>query len=310
MTIAPVSDSPVKRFAPLLLLFLGTIWGFNTSMMKMAGMEGVPPVALSTLQNFGAAIVLTLVCLLRGVPIQYDRAHLIYYFHVGLIGTAIPSVNLVNTLRELPAGVMVLAIATVPLLTYCGSLVARLERFDPIRFGGVLLGLGGVLLIVLPKASLPEAEDTTWFLIGLLTPVAYSYGTISAARHRPENGRSLALSAGMLLAMSAVLWPLCFITGQTYLPQLASPDLAAWCILAVTSIACIAYFLYLELVKAIGPVGLSVVGYIVTLTGMIFGMIFFGETHSPWVWAAAGLIFAGLALVNGRQAAGALMGAK
>lgn len=305
-----VPQSSVKRFAPLLLLFLGTIWGFNTSMMKMAGMEGVPPVALSTLQNFGAAVVLTLVCLMRGIAIKFDRAHLIYYFHVGLIGTAIPSVNLVNTLRELPAGVMVLAIATVPLLTYCGSLIARLERFDPIRFGGVLLGLGGVLLIVLPKASLPEAEDTTWFLIGLITPFAYSYGTISAARHRPDDSRSLPLSAGMLIAISLVLWPLCFVTGQVYLPEIAPPDLAALCILSVTTIACIAYFLYFELVKAIGPVGLSVVGYIVTLTGMIFGMIFFGESHSPWVWAAVGLIFSGLALVNGRQASGALMGTK
>ncbi len=42
----------------------------------------------------------------------------------------------------------------------------------------------------------------------------------------------------------------------------------------------------------------SRVGYIVTLTGLAWGMVVFGERHSGWLYLATGLIFAGLALVN------------
>jgi drug/metabolite transporter (DMT)-like permease len=39
----------------------------------------------------------------------------------------------------------------------------------------------------------------------------------------------------------------------------------------------------------------------VTLTGIAWGVVLFGEHHSPWVWGAAILIFTGLALVNLRR---------
>lgn len=309
-----VSDPPnaqgsglSPRIAPLVLLILGSMWGLNTSLIKLAGLEGVPPIGLSTLQMTGAAIIVVLFCRWRGIGLHFDRAHLSYYLHVGILGTAVPSVNLVNTLRELPAGVMVLAIATVPLLTYGGSLALRMERFDIGRFLGVLLGLAGVAMIVLPRTSLPETEDTVWFLVGMITPIMYSYSAIAAARLRPAHGSSVGLAGGMLICISALLWPIAMLAGQVYLPNVAAPDLAALCIAIITSVTALAYFLYFELIRAIGPVSISVVGYVVTLTGMIFGMIFFDESHSAWVWGAAGLIFCGLALVNGRQAAGALM---
>lgn len=302
------SQDTVRRIAPFLLLFLGTLWGFNTSIMKLAGIEGIPPVGLTALQMTGASVVLVLFCRWKGFSIGTDKAHLLYYFHTGILGTAIPSVNLVNTLRELPAGVMVLAIATVPLIVYGASLALRMERFDLPRFFGVLLGLAGVFLIVLPDTSLPDADDAEWFLIGMITPIFYSYSAIAAARFRPEGAASVPLAAGMVVAVAVLIWPTAFLVDQVYSPSILDPNLATLCIAIAIGVTCIAYFLYFELVRAIGPVGISVVGYVVTLTGMIFGMIIFGETHSPWVWAAAGVIFAGLALVNGRQAAGALLG--
>lgn len=298
-----------RRFSPLLILLLGSLWGFNTSMVKMAGLEGVPAIGLTTLQMTGAAIMLWLVCHMRGIRLRFDRGHMIYYVLVGVIGTAVPSANMVNTIRELPAGVMVLAIAMVPLMTYVGSLFMRMERFDLGRLTGVLMGFGGVLLIVLPTTSLPEPDDAGWFLIGLITPTLYAFSSIAAARCRPDGADSAGLAAGMCLVMAVALWPLALGLGHEYIPDFAEPGLADLCIAIVIAITCIAYILFFELIRAVGPVSLSVVGYVVTLTGILFGMVFFDESHSAWVWGAAGLIFLGLALVNGRQAAGALMNA-
>lgn len=307
MVTALDNSPPSHRMAPFLLLFLGTMWGFNTSIIKIAGGEGAPPIGITTLQMTGAAIVLTLFCLWRGLPIRFQRPHLFYYVNVGVLGTALPSLNMVMILQELPAGVMVLAIATAPLFTYIGSLIMRMERFDLLRFGGVIVGLFGVLLIILPKASLPRPEDTGWFLLALATPALYSYSAIAAARLRPEGSHSFSLAAGMTIMVSILIWPVAILAGQVYFPPILEPGLATLAMAIIVSISCLAYFLYFELIRAIGPVSISVVGYIVTLTGMMFGILLLGETHSHWVWGATALIFGGLALVNGRQAAGAIM---
>lgn len=307
MSISIPSDGVLRRFAPLLLLVLGSLWGLNTSMLKMAGLAGGPPIGLSTLQMTGAAIALTLFCRIKGVSIGMSRAHLLYYLNVGVLGTAVASVNLVNTLRELPAGVMVLCLAMIPLITYGASVALRMERFDLLRFLGVVCGLVGVLLIVLPKASLPRAEDTFWFLMGMITPICYTYSNLYAAKYRPPNSTSVGLSAGMFGMIAVAMWPTAMLFDQVYIPAILHPDIATVSITVVIVITCIAYFIYFEMIQAIGAVGVSVVGYIVTLTGIIFGMIFFDEAHSAWVWASAALIFVGLALVNGRQSAGALI---
>jgi len=38
--------------------------------------------------------------------------------------------------------------------------------------------------------------------------------------------------------------------------------------------------------------------YVTTLTGIIYGMVLLGERPGVWVWAAAGLVLAGVWLVN------------
>ena len=54
------------------------------------------------------------------------------------------------------------------------------------------------------------------------------------------------------------------------------------------------------LLRIAGPVYFSQVAYLVTLFGVGFGMLVFGERHPGSAWLALLMIFAGLALVNRR----------
>ena len=47
-----------------------------------------------------------------------------------------------------------------------------------------------------------------------------------------------------------------------------------------------------------GAVYLGQVGYLVTLFGVLWGVLFFGETPSAWLWVAVVLVATGVALVN------------
>ena len=53
-----------------------------------------------------------------------------------------------------------------------------------------------------------------------------------------------------------------------------------------------------ELIRLSGPTYASQITYIVTLTGVMFGIVMFGEVHSVWVWGATVMVLVGVGLVN------------
>ncbi|MFQ5786257.1 MAG: EamA/RhaT family transporter, partial [Alphaproteobacteria bacterium] len=110
--------------------------------------------------------------------------------------------------------------------------------------------------------------------------------------------------AGMLMSAVALAAPLAVFSGGTYM--IGAPwnavDVA---VLGLPTITGIAHIILFELIRVAGPVFFSQVGYLVTLAGVLWGMLLFGERHSPWIWAALALMFAGLALVNMRRGAAA-----
>lgn len=299
----PTSPAATSPLLPVgLILILGNLWGLSFSLSKIAGMGGVSPVAYAFWPALGAGGILLALSLLRGRRPPVDRAHLRAYFVLGIVGIVIPNVNMVMVVTHLPAGVAVLTIPFVPLTTYVIALALRMERFDLLRLAGVLCGFGGAALILLPKASLPSADLAPWFVLGLLTPLCYAVSNVLAERLRPAGTHSLPMAAGMLGAAAIVLTPAVIGLGVFYplYPPFDAPELA---VLGQIAISALAYVIFFEIVRMVGPVYMSFTGYVVTLTGIGWGMLIFGESHSPWVWAAALLIFTGMALVNPRRRA-------
>ena len=62
-----------------------------------------------------------------------------------------------------------------------------------------------------------------------------------------------------------------------------------------------AYTLFVLTVQRYGPIFASQTGYIVTLSGVFWGVVIFQETHSLWVWASLVTLILGLALVAPRR---------
>ncbi len=299
----PLSVRPAVALLPLaMILALGAMWGLAFSFSKMASNAGVHPLAYTFWQGLGAGTLVVVLGALRGARLRLDRAHLRYYFATGLLSIALPNVNLMTAIGHLPAGVIVLTIPFVPLITYALAVALKMERFDPLRLSGVLFGLAGLALIVLPRASLPDAEAAPWFLLALATPAFYAVGNVMAARLRPEGAASLPLAAGMLLAAAAILALPVFVSGVFFVPRFP-PGGAEFGVAGQIVISSVAYILFFEVLRLAGPVYMSFTGYIVTLSGIAWGIVIFGERHSPWVWGAAALIFSGLLLVNLRRGA-------
>ncbi len=72
-------------------------------------------------------------------------------------------------------------------------------------------------------------------------------------------------------------------------------------IIAVAAISTIAYALFFYTIRVSGAVFASQTAYIVTISGVLWGIALFSENHSLWVWAAIVLMIGGIALVTPRE---------
>lgn len=295
-----VTPAAAPWWLPLaLLVLLGALWGLTFSLSKLAISNGVHPLGYAVWQTGGPALLLLVLSLLREGRPRTTPLHLRYYLLAGLLGIAIPNTNFAFALRHIPAGLLAIVVTLVPLLTYVLAVAFGMERPRALRFAGLILGLGGALCLVLPQATLPGSGMSFWVLLSFVTPIFYSINTIYSSRARPADSGSIGLACGMLAA--AALWQLPFALAAEALYWPALPfGVADWALAGQVVAASFAYVVFFELLRIAGPVTFSQVAYIVTLTGLAWGKIFFDEQHSGWVWIATGLIFSGVALVNWR----------
>ena len=284
----------------LLLLTLGALWGGMTALAKFVTLAGVPALGYAFWQTSGAGLILLLVCLARGNPPPLERAHVRHYLVIAAFGSAIPTTNLFYALSHLSTGLVALVITTVPLFTYLLSLGARLEGFDGRRAAGIGLGFAGALVILLPQGSLPSPDLIPFVLLAFLSPFFYSLSSVYAIKFRPPKIDSLHAATGMMLGSSLMLLPAALATGGFH-PLWHDFALADGLILAHMGLAALTFHMYFVLLHRAGPVYFSQVAYIITINAVLWGVILFDERHSPWIWLALALVFAGVALVNWRH---------
>jgi drug/metabolite transporter (DMT)-like permease len=192
---------------------------------------------------------------------------------------------------------MSVLIVTAPLITYLIALSVRLERFRLMRAGGVLLGLSGVAVLVLPKGSLPSPELLPLALLAIVTPALWAASNVFAETGRPAKGNNISLAMGTMYVAAATSLLMALSTGSFHKIWIDfdAPD---YVIVGYGMVTVATFVLFYTIVSLAGAVYLAQVGYIVVLSGVGWGALFFGERPSVWLWLAVVLVFAGVALVN------------
>lgn len=291
-------SQPIVSFS--ILLLLGVIWGTGYSIARFAMTNGVPPLGYSFWQSIGPAIIIGLISFGKSPGIATTTSRAKFYFITGLTGIVIPNTTMYFAAPHLPAGILAMVVNTVPIIAYPMALLARLERFNWERMIGIFLAFCGLMLIILPKSSLPAPDMSSWVILTLITPLSFAFCSIYIARFRPENSDSLTLSAGMLATSSLLLIPLVVATGSFYALHwpLTMPD---WVILLEIILSSIGYILFFQLIRIAGPVYYSLVDTIVVLTGLFWGKVIFGERLTTWTAIAVIFIILGLLLVTRHQ---------
>ncbi|MEM1198458.1 MAG: DMT family transporter [Pseudomonadota bacterium] len=283
------------------LIIFGAMWGLTFTLMKIAAEDGAHPLGLSFWNAALGAAGLLAINVLRRRPVPLKPRYLKFYAITSILGTSVPGTAYFYAAIHLPAGVLSISIAAVPMLTFMAAAALGIDRWSMLRAAGVLLGIVAVCLIVLPKTALPDASAAPWMLAALFAAACYTAENIYLTLRRPAEIDPFTLLIGMFTFAALMLIPVVYLA-DAFVPLNFPPGRVEYAIFLMTAINAASYGAFIYLVGKAGPVFASLMGYLVTLSGVAWGMLIFAEVHSGWIWAALAVMIAGLALVQPREA--------
>ncbi|WP_136442422.1 DMT family transporter [Pacificoceanicola onchidii] len=293
----------MSRWLPFAALaVIGAAWGATQPLAKIAVSEGYRHFGLLFWQMALGTVILRMIMVVRGTKLSFRPEHCARYLGVALIGSVLPGMASYSAAAHLPAGVLSILLSSVPMLAFPVALALGLENFRVRRLLGLSLGMLGVSLLILPETSMPRAVQLVWVPIALLSSLCYALeGNLVAKFGRGGIG-PVALLCGASLFGTIICLPLSLLTGQFIDPRgsWSAPDYA---LVASSVLHAGAYTGYVWLVGLAGSVFAVQVSYCVTLSGVFWAMVILGEGYGGWVWAALGLMLAGMALVQPRAQA-------
>jgi len=291
------------------ILIDGAAWGGLYTIAKATIERGAHPLGVAVYEGLGSGVLLLAACLLSGRRLPMSLADMRFYLINGMLGVSLPAVAIFAAAQHLPVGIVTMFFALVPVLTYGFALVVSMEHVDAMRVGGLVCGLVGMLLIILPDTSLPNRSAVGWVLIGFAACSFYGLQNIYMAKRTPAHMDVLTMAAGSMLFGGGVLLPIAIATGTAIVPW-PPVDPVVLGAAGVGAVNCAAVMLFFWLIRAAGPVFASQTASTTLLAGVIFGYVLFDERLSPWVWGAIALMALGVLLVRPRNTSLAVQAAE
>jgi drug/metabolite transporter (DMT)-like permease len=296
-----VSDSRRALLPYLALGVIALIWGASFLFIKVA-VQDMSPMVLVLIRASSGFIALVVIVLARRRSIFPDFGRRLLPFVVmGIANGVFPWIAIAWGEERISSGLASILNATTPLwaaiLVYW---VVPLERPSAINYAGVLVGLAGVVILVLPDIT---AGSIRGDLLGtgavLLASVSYAVAALYQRRKLrgmnvyEGNLGQLAFTALLVLPLAAPSVPAVHLELKSVAAVLALGILGSG----------IAGVLYYYVLNSLGPVRGSGVTLLVPVTAVFWGAAILHEAVTVAILVGMVVILAGVVLTNvGRNA--------
>lgn len=217
-----------------------------------------------------------------------------FYAAVGVLNSAVPFTLYGFAGMHLPGSLMAILNATSPMFGLVLGAAFAGERLTLGKIAGLALGAAGVALVARPA----QGEVPPMFLWGVAACLgaALAYGLTGLLMKKRGAGvppRGIAVGAQLCAAlMLAPLLP--------FAPSPATPSAVVVANLLALGVlaSSIALILYFRLMADVGATRALTVTFLIPLFGMLWGVLFLGETLTAAAIGGAVLILAGTGLVT------------
>jgi len=289
----------MKKIDLASLTALAALWGASYLFMRMGAFEFGAATMAGARAAIGAALLLPLLTATRDGGARALLRHWKPVLLVGVTNSALPFVLFALAALGINASLSAIFNAATPLYAAVIGRVWLGEAIGRMRAAGLALGFCGVLWLVADGASFKpgaSAVATGWAVLACVAAtMLYAFSAHFSKRYL-AGVPPLAVAAGSQLAAALVLAP-----AALALHPHAMPSARAWGALLCLGVGCtaLAYVLFFRLIARVGAAKTMAVPFLVPAFGVLWGVLFLGETFTPAMAAGSVLIVLGTALATG-----------
>ncbi|MDH5785643.1 MAG: DMT family transporter [Chromatiales bacterium] len=277
---------------PAAYLGIILIWATTPLAIKWSNEGTGFLLAISARMSVGFFICLLLLWLLR-IPMRWDRDALVTYLAAGL-GMFAALLSVYWGAQYIPSGLISVLYGLSPILMGLFAALWLQERFfTPWKLAGVLIALGGLVVIFVPRSDL----GTFWMLgLGgvLLSVLVHSISAVWVKR-QAAHLHPMVINCGAL-SLAVPLYLLCWLLfGDETPAQLPERSMGAILYLAIFGTV-VGFNLYFYVLKRVSAMAVGVITLITPVLALLLGQGLNGELIGDHVWYGTVAILLGLAL--------------
>lgn len=280
----------------ILIIAAGVIWGGVFSLVLLAASEGAHPLGISIWQ----VVITALLFVVYRAAVKktiFRRVNLVHYTVLAVVGLCFPTLSYYYAASHLTAGILSISISAIPVFSYMIMLGMKLERVVIRRVCGIIFGMIAILLLVVPDQGLASDDANLWILLAVFCAFSYAIeGVYIEHKVNPKVEVTELLCGSNIVAIFLMVPVGLWLDVSEPVTWLMTP--AGYGVIGASIGTGLAYALYFYAIKIAGAVFTSQCAYIITISGVFLGIIFYGEEHTIWVWIAVAVSLVGLALVK------------
>jgi drug/metabolite transporter (DMT)-like permease len=287
----------------LALVALALVWGFSFLLIKVGLHDMSPTVLMFIRAASGFAALAVYMRITRRPLLGKDwKRRIIPYLVLAVTSGVIPWTAIAVGEQSISSGLASILNATTPL--WAAILVIWMipsDRPSVLNYVGVLIGLAGVVILVLPDITAKGFGSSVAGAVAVVI-ASISYALSALYQRKKLRGFSVyEVSIGQLAATTLIAIPIAAPSLPSW--HLALPSTAAVIALGVGGSG-LAYLLYYYINNTLGPVRATGVTILVPMTAVLWGVVLLGETLSLPIVIGMVVILAGIVLTNVNRPAG------
>jgi drug/metabolite transporter (DMT)-like permease len=282
-----------------LLVLLGGLWGLHIVFAKAIGAEGArEALALLILYISAAAFGFDLITSMRGGAFWPSRRVLRYLVVSSALGYLGPLFFELLVAPRIDASLFALIAGSTPLATVGIATTFGRDRLTPTLATALAAGTAAALVLLGPAAWQGSGGPAAWVALAFLVPLLYGAGDVYIEANWPRELDIVQVATGesFVATLWVVLLGLAMGLGPSDVVEAAQG--AGWPAVGIVATALGSTFLYFSLINRAGAVFVSFASYVTIATGVIAGIVAFGERPGAALIAAALLIALALWLLN------------
>ena len=277
----------------IVLFALGALWGSSFGAIKIA-LHGVTPLTVMSVRILLAGAALLLLIRVRKTPFPRGIQNWIKIGWMALFGTLIPFFLVPWGQLQIDSSLAAILMAVNPLFALTlGHFFSDHESITLRQLLAMLVGFSGILL-VFGENAISSINGNIWAQLAVIgAGFCYTISGVIVSRVRGASADSV--SASIFICSSVIVFPLWMILEQPWSLHFETESLLALTHLGLVSTG-MAFLMRYYIILRAGAVFLSYVAFIIPMFGILFGILFLGETISVNTMGAVVLILSGVYL--------------